>query len=240
MVAHFVCALFTGYITYAAHQPTSTLFSWHPTLMSLAFAFLMAEAILVFSPQSSLLQQKPRKLKVTCHWTLMVCSAVCAITGFAVIYYNKELREKPHLKSWHGILGIITVAYVIVQCCGGFNLLYPQFSAKFVRLASLKQMHATSGLFLFLLATFSLVTGMFSNWFTATVTGTSWYACLACPMLLLLIVTNQIKNAYLQKWTSLLLLILLLHLLPVDSLRNDRSLNCTIVEPDCIYFCNYL
>lgn len=116
-----------------------------------------------------------------------------------MIYYNKELRDKPHLTSWHGICGTVTVVYVVIQACGGINLLYPQWAARFVKLATLKQMHATSALLLFLIVTLTLVTGMFSNWFTASVTGTSWYACVACPLLLLLIITNQIKNSYLQK-----------------------------------------
>jgi hypothetical protein len=49
---------------------------------------------------------------------------------------------------------------------------------------------------LYMLIAGALLTGMFSNWFTGLVTGTSWYACAACPLLILTIVATQVKNAY--------------------------------------------
>ena len=62
-----------------------------------------------------------------------------------------------------------------------------------------KQMHATSGLILYTLVSTSLVLGMFSTWFTKNVTGTSWYMCIACPMILVLVAMQQITSHYLPK-----------------------------------------
>ena len=62
-----------------------------------------------------------------------------------------------------------------------------------------KQMHATSGLILYTLASISLVLGMFTTWFTKNVTGTSWYMCVACPMILVLVAMQQITSHYLPQ-----------------------------------------
>jgi len=132
-----------------------------------------------------------------CHvlWRRVVTSYKCD-AGFVVIYYNKSINNKPHFVSWHGLLGVITVVYIVLQCCGGLNLLYPQTAQRFIRLVSLKQLHATSALLLFTLAVGTLVTGMLSRWFAATVTGTSWYMCAVCPMLILTVLASQVNSAY--------------------------------------------
>jgi len=85
---------------------------------------------------------------------------------------------------------------MVLQCCGGLNLLYPQTAVRFMRLVSLKQLHATSALLLFTLAVVALITGMLSNWFAAAVTGTSWYMCVVCPMLMLTMLASQVNSVY--------------------------------------------
>ena len=55
MVFHLVTLGLTGLMLYTA-VPGSDLFSWHPTLMTIGFSLLMAQAIVIFSPESSLLQ----------------------------------------------------------------------------------------------------------------------------------------------------------------------------------------
>ena len=106
------------------------------------------------------------------------------------------MNGKSHFVSWHGLLGAVTVVYTMLQCCGGLNLLYPQTAVRFIRLISLKQLHATSALLLFTLAVATLVTGMLSRWFVAAVTGTSWYMCVVCPMLVLTMLASQVNSAY--------------------------------------------
>lgn len=198
MVSHFVCVLFVGYIIYVA-KPGSSLFSWHPALMALGFGFMLSEAILVFSPQSSFLVSATRKTRVFVHWTGAVAALSCVLIGLATVWWNKELRNKSHATTWHGILGYATVAYLAVQCCAGAMVKYPSVVKNMVRLADLKMYHATSGLTLFALGCVSLVLGMYSNYFNRLVTGTSWYACVGCVAFLALIMANQVTSAYLKK-----------------------------------------
>ncbi|XP_064632532.1 transmembrane reductase CYB561D2-like [Lineus longissimus] len=196
MVSHFICALFTGFVVYTA-WPGSSLFSWHPTLMTIAFALLVAEALFMFSPESSLALKSPRSDKIKYHWILHTLALVFGSLGFFAIFYNKVLNDKLHFQSWHGRIGLITIVYFSSQCLAGSTLLYPNFM-KFIRLADKKLYHATSGTVLFALLNLSLVLGMCSSWFTTQVTGTAWYACILCPLLTTLMVTIQVSNAYIR------------------------------------------
>ena len=169
----------------------------------LQFCFFMSEAILVFSPQSSLIVSASRKTKVFVHWLGMAGALVCALGGLGTVWWNKELKNKPHAATWHGILGFTTIAYLAVQCCAGTLVKYPSAVKGFIRLADLKMCHATSGLALFSLSCVSLILGMCSNYFNRLVTGTSWYACVGCIGLLALIMANQVTAAYLKKPSSI-------------------------------------
>ena len=93
-----------------------------------------------------------------------------------------------------------TLVHCTLQCLGGALLWWWRPLLLRLRpLSTWKLSHATSGLLLFVVATGALVTGMFSNWFVSMVEGTSWYACVSCPLLLLLVVANQLKNSYITK-----------------------------------------
>ncbi|XP_041347752.1 cytochrome b561 domain-containing protein 2-like [Gigantopelta aegis] len=199
MVAHFVSVLFTAFIVYTA-QPGSSLFSWHPTLMSIAFLCLLFEGILVFSPQSSLVSSLSRKAKLTAHWLFQVSALTFAVSGFLVIWYNKHLNNSNHFTTWHGLCGVVTVGYLFVQIMGGILGKYPQILNIFrikVRLADLKIVHATSGLLAYLLVSITFMLAMFSTWFTSNITGTTWFGCFGCISCLALIVMNQVTTAYL-------------------------------------------
>ncbi|XP_070559595.1 transmembrane reductase CYB561D2-like [Ptychodera flava] len=198
MVAHLVSIVFCGIIIYHA-WPGSSLFSWHPTLMCVSFAFLMAEAILFFSPESTLLPKAMRKTKVKYHWINMVTAIACAVAGLVIIFINKNIHGKSHFTSWHGILGLITVIYSCLQSTGGTLLLYPKVVSGMVKLADLKLYHATSGLLLFTLACTTLILGLYSNWFVSQVSDTVWYISFLCPGLIGLVVMNQVTTAYLPK-----------------------------------------
>lgn len=162
----------------------------------LQFSFLAFQAILLFSPQSSLLQKLTRDTKIFIHWVLSVSAATCMIIGGWVIYHNKEANNKPHLRSWHGLLGFITIIYFIVQLFGGIANKYSASLSTVIDSKYMRFMHAVSGMLLFLFLTGTVVLGMYSNWFTGVVTGTSFYACVLCPIIIALVVCNQVVSKY--------------------------------------------
>lgn len=72
--------------------PAPGLFSWHPTLMVLAYVAAMFEGVLVYSPHSSLIGGLSRPTKVTIHWSLATFSALLAVGGLAVIFQVCDQR----------------------------------------------------------------------------------------------------------------------------------------------------
>ncbi|XP_068171891.1 transmembrane reductase CYB561D2 isoform X2 [Antennarius striatus] len=176
----------------------SCLFSWHPFFMTLSFSFFMTEAILLFSPQGSLIRKFPHKTKGQVHWILQSACLCCAILGVTAIIYNKYLNDKPHFTSWHGLLGVITVFVVVWQSLAAVPLIYHSL-VKGWSLAKLKRYHAASGLVTYLLGSISLLFGLNSTWFTASVSGYAWYLSALCPALTALVVMNQVTGAYMAR-----------------------------------------
>ncbi|XP_023791469.1 cytochrome b561 domain-containing protein 2 [Cyanistes caeruleus] len=165
------------------------------------FSFLMTEALLIFSPETSLLRSFSRKVRVRAHWALQLLALLCALLGLGIITYNKHLNGKGHFVTWHGLTGLLAVLYAGGQCAGGVLLLYPKLMKNWT-LAKLKLYHATSGLVGYLLGCASLMLGMCSLWFTTTVTGASWYLAMLCPLVTSLVIMNQVSNAYLYRKRS--------------------------------------
>ncbi|XP_010288230.1 PREDICTED: cytochrome b561 domain-containing protein 2, partial [Phaethon lepturus] len=165
------------------------------------FSFLMTEALLIFSPETSVLRAFSRKVKVRVHWALQLLALLCALLGLGIITYNKHLNGKAHFVTWHGLTGLLTVMYAGGQCVGGVLLLYPKLMKNWT-LAKLKLYHATSGLVGYLLGCASLMLGMCSLWFTALVTSVAWYLAMLCPLLTSLVIMNQVSNAYLYRKRS--------------------------------------
>ncbi|XP_030633342.1 transmembrane reductase CYB561D2 [Chanos chanos] len=194
---HVMCAAFTVFVSVLA-KPGSSLFSWHPFLMTLAFSFLMTEALLIFSPHSSPARKFPHKTKGRLHWILQFLCASCSVLGLGAISYNKHLNGKPHFTSWHGLVGLVTVCIVGMQSVGALPLIYHKL-AKGWSLAKLKRYHAASGLITYLLGSASLLLGICSLWFTASVTGNSWYLAALCPTFSAFAIMSQVTNAYMAK-----------------------------------------
>ncbi|XP_078595293.1 transmembrane reductase CYB561D2-like [Branchiostoma floridae x Branchiostoma japonicum] len=198
MVAHAAAVILAAVVIYTA-WPGSSLFSWHPTLMVTGYGLLMTEAILMFSPESSLMINAMRKSKVRFHWILQAGAVVCAVGGLMAIYLNKERMGKDHFVSWHGLIGVTTVVFSVVQSMGGINLLYPKLLKSWMTLAQLKMYHATFGLLGYALACGSLALGINSNWFSQEVEGMLWVVCLCCPAILALVIMQQVTTAYLGR-----------------------------------------
>ncbi|XP_043932812.1 probable transmembrane reductase CYB561D1 [Protopterus annectens] len=197
MIAHLVVIAFTVFLLVMS-RPGSSLFSWHPVCMSLAFCLGMTEGILLFSHESSPLCLWSHKTKVRLHWILQALVLTAAITGLVLIVSNKNLTEQPHLVSWHSVLGIVTLAATCGQGLYGLLLLFPGL-IKNCSAARLKLYHATSGLLCYMLATVTVVLAMYSGWFQAQINGTAWYICVVAPFYPALVVMNQITSAYLPR-----------------------------------------
>ncbi|XP_028680523.1 transmembrane reductase CYB561D2 [Erpetoichthys calabaricus] len=197
VIAHALCLVFTVFIAVLA-RPGTSLFSWHPFLMTLSFSLFMTEAVLIFSPDSSPIQKFSHKMKGRYHWILQALAVSCGSLGWAAIFYNKQLNQKPHFATWHGLIGLLTILYAVMQSLGGISLLYPKLADGW-SLAKLKRYHSTSGLVCYLLGCTSLLLGMSSLWFTTAVHSLGWYAATLCPVLCGLVIMNQVSSIYVTR-----------------------------------------
>ena len=197
LTTHTLSGIFIVLIWYVS-VPGSSLFSWHPVTMSLGFGLFMIEAILIFSPESSLLAVASRKNKVKAHWIFQSLSLVFAWTGFIVIIVNKNYNQKPHFKTWHGTLGLITIMYTTLQAVCGIFLIYPTMAKRWNwKLIQLKVYHATLGLVGFILAYTTMITSLYSNFMAKNAgDGFLWWLCLLALVWSLFFIMNQVSNTY--------------------------------------------
>ena len=163
---------------------------------------MMLEAILLFSPYSSLMPGADRKTKGRYHWYFQIASSVAASLGFAAIAYNKYRAGKPHFVSWHAKCGLITAVLMSFQNFAGLGLMYP--TSKLLNpsgwtLAARKKTHAMYGCVVFLMATLTMVLSLYTKWFSKVAGEFVWYAFLALMTVLASVVTNQVTNEYVFK-----------------------------------------
>lgn len=95
-----------------------TLFSWHPTLMALAFLGFTAEGVVT----SILFRSKEGQDRVRAiqrHLLLQALAFLCLLGGFYTIYQNKVVHGKQHWKSVHAKFGLATFILGIVAPLGG-------------------------------------------------------------------------------------------------------------------------
>ncbi|XP_039604498.1 cytochrome b561 domain-containing protein 1 isoform X1 [Polypterus senegalus] len=197
IAAHVLSLGFTIFMSLLS-RPGTSLFSWHPICMSVAFCLCMTEGILLFSSEGSPFCFQSTKGKVRLHWVLQAVVVMSSVTGLAFIIASKNLSERPHLVSWHSLVGVGTMVATGCQVLCGVCLLFPKL-LKITSVARLKLYHATCGLVTYLLATTTVVLGMCSDWFQATFKGVIWYVFVLLPLFPALVVMNQITNGYLPK-----------------------------------------
>ncbi|XP_035108288.3 putative transmembrane reductase CYB561D1 isoform X2 [Callithrix jacchus] len=180
------------------HAAPGGLFSWHPVFMALAFCLCMAEAILLFSPEHSPFFFCSRKARIRLHWAGQTLAILCAALGLGFIISSRTRSELPHLVSWHSWVGALTLLAIGGQALCGLYLLCPR-AARVSRVARLKLYHLTCGLVVYLMATVTVLLGMYSVWFQAQVKGAVWYLCLALPVYPALVIMHQISRSYLPR-----------------------------------------
>lgn len=166
--------------------------------MALAFCLCMAEAILLFSPEHSPFFFCSRKTRIRLHWAGQTMAILCAILGLGFIISSKIRSELSHMVSWHSWIGVLTLVATAGQALCGLGLLCPR-AARVSRVARLKLYHLTCGLVVYLMATVTVLLGMYSVWFQAQIKGAAWYLCLALPVYPALVIMHQISSSYLPR-----------------------------------------
>ncbi|CAN9512164.1 unnamed protein product [Ophioblennius macclurei] len=201
--AAMVAAHFTGlgltFIISLLSRPGTSLFSWHPLCMSVAYCLCLTEGVLLFSTEGSFFCFKSRKGKVCLHWFFQALVLITAAAGLGFMVASKNVSELPHLATWHSVLGMCTLCTTVLQASCGLLVSCPQLLRFSSSQPRLKLYHATCGLVVYLLATVTVMLAMFTDWFQATLKGVAWWVFLLLPIFPALVVMNQITNAYLPR-----------------------------------------
>ena len=95
------------------------LFSWHPFLMVLGVIGMIGVSL----STKKLGGYKNTKM----HGILAITGLLMAFGGLYAIYRNKNLHGKPHFKSVHAVLGIITLSGMTFSMLAGLIFLHPDF-----------------------------------------------------------------------------------------------------------------
>ncbi|KAJ5648479.1 hypothetical protein N7490_004851 [Penicillium lividum] len=89
------------------------LFSAHPLLASSGL-LLQIQGTLILQPTSTPSQ---KRIGARAHYTIQLLSTILFISAFIVIEVNKG--SHPHFASAHGILGLLTIIFVVLQSLFG-------------------------------------------------------------------------------------------------------------------------
>lgn len=95
-----------------------TLFSYHPTLMSIGFLALMSEGVLT-ALKFRQLEGQQRVAAIQRHFYIQLVAALAVSAAFYAIYRNKVIHGKAHFKTTHGKLGFATLLLAFVAPLGG-------------------------------------------------------------------------------------------------------------------------
>lgn len=133
----------------------------------------MTEAILSFSNENIFSRRLNHKQRVTLHWILQVLGSFLIAAAFGVIIASKNSKGKPHFATWHGIFGLISSIGIVLNLFGGIVAKYSFPIRQIIRPVIVKVLHSLFGTVVYILLVFTVLLGIYSNWFkrNSSVTG---------------------------------------------------------------------
>jgi len=155
-------------------SPGSSLFSWHPTCMSISFiiTFTTAAHVLRKNAQPTWSTPRQRGTSGLIHASAMGAALLLTIAGFAVMYQNKKVHNKEHFTSWHGKFGLATFVVTLFQALIlGLPSYFTSIRPSTVPLLQLRKVHAGSAVLFSILAATTLLLGFQTSWFQKQITG---------------------------------------------------------------------
>ncbi|KAI0797840.1 hypothetical protein C8Q75DRAFT_801754 [Abortiporus biennis] len=109
-------AVLVGVTWFIALWNPAGLFTWHPLCQSLGIAlisYVSHQGVLTLQPTS---QPRTKAAGLIRHQIAMIVLGYpILLIGTAAVSYNKYLGGRSHFTSWHGTIGIITIALTLFQ-----------------------------------------------------------------------------------------------------------------------------
>lgn len=181
-VAALASLIYAIAVSYAAVTKIglNVLFTYHPLGAS---AFLVFAVLGIISSQRA--QFGSHKARITTHGYYQMAATACALATNTVIYMNKEAKGKPHLTTWHGLLGAATTGlWLMLQVSGGLSWYQPRIISAVMPLNKAYIQHGLFGTVAFtvLLATHSMaLAGSYQGYVKGTA---GWWGLVLCLALL--------------------------------------------------------
>ncbi|KAJ7582581.1 hypothetical protein C8J56DRAFT_1015355 [Mycena floridula] len=153
--------LFTTWVVILTNQPFGW-FALHPLLQSSAL-FMITYGIVTLQPTS---QPVTKASGLSRHQLAMLYLALPLISvGTFAVFYNKVAQGKDHFVTWHGVFGIISMAWIVLQILVGGGSVWFGGRAFGTKAKSVWKYHRLSGYILFSLVLLTVnLGGAWSDW----------------------------------------------------------------------------
>nr|XP_021184652.2 transmembrane reductase CYB561D2 [Helicoverpa armigera] len=164
IIANLCGLLFLCIILYSCFKDGVSLFSFHPTLMTLGWMVFMTSAMHALTPNDFATGWMPIRLKSARHWILQVVGGIIILGGFIVIVTNKFLNGAAHFTSYHGKFGLASFIFVLLTMLGGLGALNSLKLKHYLPPLYTKLIHTSAGLLTFCLGVTTILLAFFSKW----------------------------------------------------------------------------
>ncbi|KAF7253074.1 hypothetical protein EG68_08603 [Paragonimus skrjabini miyazakii] len=144
--------------------PLDNLFAYHPFFVSIAMLGLMPYGVRLMDRHVCWLPVRSRTQMIKWHWVIQCTASVLLILGGAAVYVNKIRSGKSHFTTWHGLCGLLTLVYVVMQLLAGFVLHWRLWPIRLLTYNQASLFHVYSGFGLLILSALAKVLGLQSIW----------------------------------------------------------------------------
>ncbi|XP_035431612.1 transmembrane reductase CYB561D2 [Spodoptera frugiperda] len=187
-----ICGLvFLGIILYCCFKDDVTLFSFHPTLMTLGWMLFMTSAMHALTPGDLATGWMPIRLKSARHWILQVLAGTIILTGFIIIVTNKFINGANHFTSYHGKFGLASFIFLLMTMLGGLGALNSLKLKHYLPPIYTKLIHTSAGLLTFCLGITTILLGFFSNWWKKD--NPQWLTILCFVLVLMSMIATTLR-----------------------------------------------
>ena len=177
IISHILLLIFVGEPFFILKPPfndnfdysLNILFKWHVCLSVIGVA-TFTESLWVFNSSIGLFPYLAPESKFKVHLFISLITCFFCDCVWFVASYNHFLSGRPYYSTWHGLLGVCMVVYMMVHWLVGFSLLHDRLRTNFMM-----EVYLWSLVFILTLLAFVIYTSMFSFWFTRTFNGPSWH-----------------------------------------------------------------
>nr|CAG8639864.1 5752_t:CDS:2 [Entrophospora candida] len=153
--------LFSSTVWYIMWNADYLFFVWHPTFMALTI-FMVTNGILVLQKTTT---REEKSMGLNLHRLIQTISLLSVISGFYVIITFKNMKNKEHFASSHGVFGLITIILLIIQSVGGVTLAnFPGLFGGVTKAQMIYKYHRISGYFLLFFIYLTALGGTQAEW----------------------------------------------------------------------------